>query len=63
MVKRPNKGQILKENLPKYIKQILKYHKMLYVLLKFCQNMPKKILFFSRLKKGQEKAKWPNPFL
>ncbi len=23
----------------------------------------KKILFSSRLKKGQEKAKWPNPFI
>jgi hypothetical protein len=56
MVKRPNKGQILKENLPKYIKKILKYHKMLYFLSKFCQNRPKKTLFNSRLKKGQEKA-------
>ncbi len=31
-----------KENFPKYIKYILKYHKMLYVLLKFCQNRSKK---------------------
>jgi len=36
---------------------------MLYVLLKFSQNRPKKILFSSRLKKGQEKAKWPNHFI
>jgi hypothetical protein len=36
---------------------------MLDVLLKFSQNMPKKILFSSRLKKGQEKAKWPNLFI
>jgi hypothetical protein len=57
MEKRPNKGQIFKEKLPKYIKEILKYHKMLYVLLKFNQNMSKKILFSSKLKKGQEKAK------
>jgi hypothetical protein len=48
-----NKGQILKENLQKYIKIFLKYHKMLYVLLKFCQNRPKKILFSSRLKKAK----------
>jgi hypothetical protein len=36
---------------------------MLNVLLKFSQNRPKKILFSSRLKKGQEKAKWPNHFI
>ncbi len=33
---------------------------MLYVLLKFSQTWPKKILFSSRLKKGQEEAKWLN---
>jgi hypothetical protein len=36
---------------------------MLDVWLKFSQNRPKKILFSSRLKKGQEKAKWPNLFI
>ncbi len=36
---------------------------MSYVLLKFNQNRPKKILFSQRLKKSQEKAKWPNPFI
>ncbi len=41
----------------------LKYHKMLDVSLKFSQNRPKKILFSSGLKKGQEKAIWPNYFI
>ncbi len=41
----------------------LKYHKMMYVLLKFSQNRPKKILFSSWLKKSQEKAKWTNHFI
>ncbi len=41
----------------------MKNQKMLYVLLKFSQNRLKKILFSSRLKKGQEKAKWPNYFI
>jgi hypothetical protein len=36
---------------------------MLYVLLKFSQNRSKKILFSSRLKKGQEKTKRPNHFI
>jgi hypothetical protein len=49
------KGQILKENLPKYIKILLKYHKMLYVLLTFCQNRPKKIQFSSGLKKAKKR--------
>ncbi len=52
-IKRPNKGQIFKEYLPKYIKKCLKDHRVLYVLLKFSQNRLKKILFSSRLKKGQ----------
>jgi hypothetical protein len=43
--KRPKEGQILPKNLLKYIKQILEFHKMLYILRIFCQNMPKKILF------------------
>jgi hypothetical protein len=45
------------------ISNFLKYHKMLYVLLKFIQNRPKKIPFSSRLKKSQEKAKCPNHFI
>ena len=57
------KGQIFKENLLKYIIKFLKYHKVLYDLLKFSQNRLKKILFSSRLKKGQEKPKWPNHFI
>jgi hypothetical protein len=36
---------------------------MFNALLKFNQNRPKKILFSSRLKKGQEKAKWPNQYI
>jgi hypothetical protein len=36
---------------------------MLDALLKFSQNRPKKILLYSRLKKGQERAKWPNLFI
>jgi hypothetical protein len=36
---------------------------MLYDLLKFSQNRLKKIPFSSRLKKGQEKAKWLNHFI
>jgi hypothetical protein len=36
---------------------------VLYDLLKFSQNRIEKILFSSRLKKGQEKAKWPNHFI
>ncbi len=32
-------------------------------MLKFNQNRPKKILFSLGLKKGQEKAKWPNHFI
>jgi hypothetical protein len=36
---------------------------VLYVLLKYSQNRLKKILFSLRLKKGQEKAKWPNHFI
>ncbi len=36
---------------------------MFHVLLKLNQNRPEKILFSSRLKKGQEKAKWPNHFI
>jgi hypothetical protein len=47
------KGQIFKKNLPKYAKKKLKYHKVLYVLLKFSQNKLKKIFFSSGLKKGQ----------
>jgi hypothetical protein len=35
------------------MKQFLDFHKTLHVLLEFCQNRPKKILFSSRLKKGQ----------
>ncbi len=31
-------------------------------MLKFNQNRLKKIVFSSKLKKGQEKAKWPNNF-
>jgi hypothetical protein len=49
--------------LRKFTKLILKYHKMLYVLLKFSQNRPKKILFSSRLKKAKKKAKRPNHFI
>ncbi len=40
--KGPKKSHINIENLSKYIKQILKYCKMLYALLKFCQNKPQK---------------------
>jgi hypothetical protein len=36
---------------------------MLDVFLKFSQNRPKKILFSSRLKKDQEKAKRTNLFI
>ncbi len=60
------KGQIKPNFLRKFTKFIklnLKYHQMLYVLLKFSQNRPKKILFSLRLKKGQEKAKWLNHFI
>jgi hypothetical protein len=35
----------------------------MYFLLKFNQNRPKNILFSLRLKKGQEKVKWPNHFI
>jgi hypothetical protein len=35
---------------------------MLYVLLKFCKNGPKKILFSLRSKKRPKKSKWPNHF-
>ncbi len=35
----------------------------MYDLLKFNQNRPKNILFSLRLKKGQEKVKWPNHFI
>ncbi len=66
--KRPNSQMVKKAKFwRKFTKNIFKNFEvcffLLYVLLKFCQNWPKKILFSSRLKKGQEKAKWPNHFI
>ncbi len=43
--------KIFKENLPKCITNSLEFLKMLYLLLKFSQYRPEKILFNSRLKR------------
>jgi hypothetical protein len=42
-----------KKSCQKNIKQIL------YILKKFCQNLPKKILFVKNIKKAKKPAKWP----
>jgi hypothetical protein len=55
MLKRPNKGRIFQENLPKYIKKILKYPKMLYVLHTFCQNRKKRYYFHQDCRKAKKR--------
>ncbi len=69
-LKRPNlaissfkKAKFSKKIYQNISKKNLKYPKVLYILLTFSQNRLKKILFSSRFKKGQEKAKWQNHFI